>query len=152
PLRGTPDPVALNRGFSCHASIVLLVPANGIEQELTILCASIFQRLASNGIMRDLGNKLRLELLEFIGILAVSQPEAFKRASGESRTGHRLLLRRSLECFKKVGRRDASQVGVRRSVAKHHLGLALQLVSLPRRSDLIRRVQNPKRLLLQNRD
>jgi len=32
--------------------------------------------------MRDLGNQLRLELLEFIGILAVSQPEAFKRVRG----------------------------------------------------------------------
>jgi hypothetical protein len=46
-----PDPVALRlieQGFARHAAVVLFIPANGVENELAVVGATILVRLAGD--------------------------------------------------------------------------------------------------------
>lgn len=81
-----PNPVALlvvKQSLSGHAAAVLFIPADGIEDELTIAGSAIFVRLAGNDIVRQLGNRLRNQRVQIFWKLSIGQPVAFKRA-GES--------------------------------------------------------------------
>src|ERR1039458_9831399 len=86
-----PDPVALRRRFAGDSAVVLLVPADGVEDELPVSGAVILEGLAADDVVRHLLRELRHERLEGFGVLAVRQAVAFQPAGEGGRTGDGLV-------------------------------------------------------------
>jgi hypothetical protein len=74
-----PDPVAFSPIFQTvfgqHnlPAVVRFIPADGIEQKLSIIRAAIMERLAADDVVRQFFDELRHERVEGFGIFAMGE-------------------------------------------------------------------------------
>ena len=71
PSRLRPDPVAFFNRFADDSTIVLFVPADGVEGEPAIRTAVVFEGLAADDVVWELRRELGHQRVQGFGVLAV---------------------------------------------------------------------------------
>src|SRR5437870_6800498 len=110
--RITPDPVALffvEQYFPRSSAVVLFVPTDGVEYELSIAGATIFVRLAGEQVVRQGREELRRERFQCFGKLSVGQAVSFQRAGERGLVGVGLCYGSFQGYFAQRGQQHRSQ-------------------------------------------
>ena len=82
-----PDPIALFKTrraaplrIAKNSTIILFIPADGVEQKPAIVCAAVMQGLAAKYVVWNFFDELRREDVERFGIFALREAAAFQGA------------------------------------------------------------------------
>ena len=91
-VRPNPVRTVRNAQFSRVALIVLLIPADGIENELPIRPESVMQWLAIDDVMRNIRDELRRQCIERLGIFSMYEPVTFQCATDAGKVNDGLII------------------------------------------------------------
>ena len=97
-LRRRPDPIALGgvqtRAFPWGqgdlAAVVRFVPADRVENKMSVVGLAVFQRLPGDEIVRELGHKARGQFAERLRVAPIGQAVTFQRSGQDRFIQHRL--------------------------------------------------------------